>query len=154
VDVVLRQYTRELYLANDGPLLQGRFQMQIYDYSSNYDPDASWLLACDQRSPAGFNIARYCDAGVDEMLTRATDVFERPARRAAYASVQRRISEDLPYFFLAQASEIDVIPASLEGYQKPLLSPFNSVGDWSFGRGRAARSARVTKNETPKKRRT
>jgi peptide/nickel transport system substrate-binding protein len=153
VDVVLKRYTREVYLANDGPVMQGRFQIQLYDYHSNYDPDAAWLLACDQRSPNGFNDARYCNGAVDRAFTHATDVFERSARRAAYAGIQNRISEDLPYFFLAQASEIDVIPSALAGYQRPLLSPFNSVADWSFGSRRAARVSRVTKSVTPKKRR-
>lgn len=148
VDVTLKRYTREVYLANDGPVLQGRFQMQLYDYHSNYDPDASWLLGCDQRSPTGFNVARYCNTAVDASLARASAVFDRSARRAAYASVQRRISDDLPYFFLAQASEIDVIPSRLVHYEQPLLSPFNSVANWSLGAGRAYTA------RPPKKRRT
>lgn len=153
VQVTLKQYSREVYLANDGPILQGRFQIQIYDYHSNFDPDASWLLACDQRSPNGFNLAGYCNAPVDESLLRGSSVYARPERRAAYASVQRRISADLPYFFLAQASEIDVLPSGLQNYKRPLLSPFNSVAGWSFASGRAAGAARVTRGVSPKKRR-
>ena len=148
MEVTLKRYTREVYLANDGPVLQGRYQMQLYDYHSNYDPDAAWLLACDQRSPVGFNVARYCNTAVDSSLAHASAVFERSARRAAYARIQRRISQDLPYFFLAQASEIDVIPSRLAHYEQPLLSPFNSVGNWSLGPGRAYT------DRPPKKRRT
>jgi peptide/nickel transport system substrate-binding protein len=154
VEVTLKRYTREVYLANDGPILQGRFQMQIYDYHSNYDPDASWLLACDQRSPKGFNIARYCNDAVDESLAHGSAVYDRRARTAAYARIQRRISEELPYFFLAQASEIDVIPSSLAHYEQPLLSPFNSVANWKLGPGRAGGAERVTRSGPPKKRRT
>jgi len=154
VDVTLKRYTREVYMANDGPIMQGRFQMELYDAHSNYDPDAAWLLACDQRSPNGFNDARYCNHDVDEALSRATAVFDRPARKAVYTRIQKQISQDLPYFFLAQASEIDVIPSSLEQYRRPLLSPFNSVAGWSFAGGRAPRAARVTRSVPPKKRRT
>lgn len=138
VQMSLKRYTREVYMANDGPIMQGRFQMQLYDYHSNYDPDAAWLLACDQQSPRGFNIAHYCDAAVDGMLTRGSSVFERSSRAAAYRAVQRRIAQDLPYFFLCQASEIDVIPSGLEHYDRPLLSPFNSVARWSPQAGRPA----------------
>lgn len=153
VDVALKRYTREVYLANDGPVLQGRFQIQLYDYHSNYDPDAAWLLACDQRSPSGFNVARYCEPAVDASLSRASALFGRPQRRAAYERIQTRISEDMPYFFLAQASEIDVVPSRLAHYEQPLLSPFNSVANWSLGFGRADRAARVTRAASPKKRR-
>jgi ABC-type transport system substrate-binding protein len=115
--------------------MQGRFQMQLYDYHSNYDPDAAWLLACDQRSPNGFNDARYCNPAVDRALQRASSAFERRLRSRMYRSIQARATDDLPYFFLCQGSEIDVIPAALEHYDRPLLSPFNSVARWSFGGG-------------------
>ncbi len=153
VNVTLRRYAREIYMSNDGPINQGRYQMQLYDYHSNYDPDAAWLLACDQRSPNGFNDARYCNQAVDEALRRASTVFERPARRALYAGIQERISSDLPYFFLCQAAEIDVIPAGLTHYAQPLLSPFISVADWRLEGGRAAEEGRVTLALSPKKRR-
>ena len=153
VNVTLKRYTREVYLANDGPILQGRFQLQIYDYHSNYDPDAAWLLACDQRSPTGFNIARYCNSGVDASLKRASSLFDRTQRRLAYRRIQQRIAQDVPYFFLAQASEIDVIPARLQEYEQPLLSPFNSVARWSLSSGRVAWGGRVNEHLPTKKRR-
>lgn len=153
VDVELKRYSREVYMANDGPVMQGRFQMQLYDYHSNYDPDAAWLVACDQRSPGGFNVARYCNHAVDTALSRASESFDRSARRAAYASIQRTIASEIPYFFLAQASEIDVIPSRLEQYERPLLSPFNSVAHWSLGFGRGTQAARITWTPPPKKRR-
>jgi ABC-type transport system substrate-binding protein len=134
VDVTLKRYLREVYMANDGPINQGRYQMQLYDYHSNYDPDAAWLLACDQRSPNGFNDARYCNAAVDRTLQAGSSVYERGARSKFYAQVQPAIVRDLPYFFLCQASEIDVIPADLQHFDRPLLSAFNSVARWSEGR--------------------
>ncbi|HZZ65209.1 MAG TPA: peptide ABC transporter substrate-binding protein [Candidatus Baltobacteraceae bacterium] len=153
VDVVLKRYSREVYMANDGPVMQGRFQMQLYDYHSNYDPDAAWLLACDQRSPGGFNVARYCNHSVDAALRKASQSYERSARRAQYAAIERRVVKDMPYFFLAQASEIDVIPANMAHYRRPLLSPFISAPDWVLERRRAGAGARVTRTPSPKKRR-
>lgn len=153
VEVALKRYSREVYMATDGPVMQGRFQMQLYDYHSNYDPDAAWLLACDQASPRGFNVARYCNPAVDVALRRASQSYERAARRAQYAAIERRLVDDMPYFFLAQASEIDVIPTDMTHYRRPLLSPFISAADWSWRGRRAATGARVTTARTPKKRR-
>jgi hypothetical protein len=46
--------------------------------------------------------------------------------------VQRQIVNDLPYDFICQISEVDVIPSDLGGFGRPLLSPFNSVASWHW----------------------
>src|SRR5262249_6277239 len=60
IDVSLRKYDRNLYVSVQGPWEQGHYQLSLYDYQGLYDPDASWMLACDQRAPNGFNVSRYC----------------------------------------------------------------------------------------------
>ncbi len=139
-----------MYVANDGPLMQGHYQISLYDYHSNYDPDAAWLIACDQRSPGGFNMARYCNPAVDSALLNATYVFDRAHRRLLYRHIQDALVRDMPYFFLAQAREIDVIPTALQGYDRPLLSPFNSVARWRLRGGRVPSGSRITRTSTAK----
>jgi len=130
IDVSLRQYDRTQFVSLDGPWMQGRYQVSLYDYQATYDPDASWILACSQRAPHGFNLSRYCNPRVDALLERAASSYDRAARIAAYGEIQRQIAEDLPLDFLCQISEVDVIPATLGGYAPPLLSPFRSVASW------------------------
>ncbi|HLI95154.1 MAG TPA: peptide ABC transporter substrate-binding protein [Candidatus Baltobacteraceae bacterium] len=135
VTVTLKHDLREIFIAQDGPVMQGHYQISLYDYHSNYDPDAAWLLACAQRAPAGFNDARYCNPAVDRALQKASTVYGRSARSSLYRDVQTRLIGDLPYFFLCQGTEIDVIPSALQHFERPLLSPFNSVARWSLGGG-------------------
>jgi peptide/nickel transport system substrate-binding protein len=130
IDLTTKRYGIEEFVASGGPLSQGRFQVALLPYQSTYDPDASWLLSCDQRAPGGFNFARYCSPAIDHALQRGTYLFDRAARRRAYSFVQRQLLTDMPYDFLCQISEIDVIPSRLEGYEHPLLSPYNSVARW------------------------
>jgi peptide/nickel transport system substrate-binding protein len=132
IAVTLRQYDRNQYVSEEGPMIQGRYQLSLYDYQSTYDPDASWLLGCDQRAPHGFNVARYCNPAVDALLRKAASTYDRAARTASYRAVQQTILHDLPYDFLCQINEVDVVPANLEGYVPPLLSPFNFVADWRW----------------------
>jgi peptide/nickel transport system substrate-binding protein len=132
IDVTTKRYSREEFTALDGPLMQGRFQVALYAYQSTVDPDASWLLACGQRGPHGFNDARYCNPAVDRALAHAASVLNRNARRRDYRFVQRRLLADMPYEFLCQVSEIDVIPQRLRGYDRPLLSPYASVARWRY----------------------
>lgn len=132
IAVTTKRYSREEFLAFDGPLNRGRFQVGLYAYQASFDPDASWLLACAQRSPHGFNHARYCNPAVDRALAAGIATFDRSARRRAYDFVQRRILADLPYDFLCQVSEVDVIPNRLQGYDRPLLAPYDSVAHWRW----------------------
>lgn len=132
IDLTTKRYSREEFLALGGPLSQGRFQIALYGYQSSYDPDASWLLSCAQRGPNGFNDARYCNPAVDRALERGAASFDRSVRRRAYGFIQRRLLADVPYDFLCQVSEIDVLPARLKGYDRPLLSPYASVARWRY----------------------
>jgi peptide/nickel transport system substrate-binding protein len=134
IDVTTKQYGIEEFVASGGPLSQGRFQVALVSYLSTYDPDASWLLSCNQRAPEGFNFARYCNPAIDHALQRGIYLFDRGARRRTYSFVQRQLLTDMPYDFLCQRSEIDVIPSRLAGYEHPLLSPYNSVARWSLVR--------------------
>lgn len=128
--VTTKRYSREEFLALGGPLNSGRYQVALYSYQSSYDPDATWLLSCGQRAPKGFNHARYCNPDVDRALARAAASFDPSVRRRAYGFVQRQLVADMPYDFLCQVSEVDVLPSALQGYERPLLSPYNSVARW------------------------
>ena len=132
IDVPMRRYDRTQYISRDGPEMQGHYQVSLYDYQASQDPDASWLLSCDQKAPSGFDIARYCSAKVDALLRQGAATFDRAQRIAAYHAVQQQIAYDLPYFFICQISEVDVIPSNLRGYARPLLSPFASVASWKL----------------------
>ncbi len=130
IDVTTKRYSPEEFLGQDGPLSEGHFQVALLSYQSNYDPDASWLLSCDQRAPNGGNYSRYCDPSVDRALQLGIQALARAVRRRAYSFVQRQLLTDVPYDFLCQLSEVNVLPLRLEGYESPLLSPYDSVARW------------------------
>ncbi|HET9030105.1 MAG TPA: peptide ABC transporter substrate-binding protein [Candidatus Aquilonibacter sp.] len=135
IEMSLRGYERQQFIARDGPELSGQFDVSLYDYQGTFDPDASWLLACDQRSPGGFNLSGYCDKKMDALLTHAVSSFDPKVRIADYAAVQEQIQRDLPYLMLCQISEVDVIPSGMRGFAQPLLSPFSSVAAWRLSGG-------------------
>jgi peptide/nickel transport system substrate-binding protein len=131
IDVAAKGYGNQFF-ALDGPLYQGRFQVALVNYQSTLDPDPSWLVSCRQRAPNGFNWARYCNPVVDDALQRGLSVYDRTTRRRIYRVVQRQLIADVPYAFLWQLSEIDVLPSELKGYGAPLLSPYSSVARWRW----------------------
>ncbi len=133
IDVSRKRYTVQEFFQKTGPIYQGRYQVALAQYQAAVDPDAAWLLSCDQVSPNGFNQAYYCNRKVDAALVRARGEYDRASRAREYAIVQRQLLSDLPYYFLAQVGEVDVIPDWLEGYERPLLSPFLSIAKWHAG---------------------
>ena len=114
-------------------MYSAHYQVALYYFQSNWDPDVYFEFGCDQRPPSGFNTPHYCNRAVDRALNHAVSVFDRKTRLRDYSFVQRQVLKDLPYYFLCQLSEIDVIPLLLRGYERPLLSPFNSVARWRYG---------------------
>jgi peptide/nickel transport system substrate-binding protein len=134
IELTLRGFDRSQYLGRDGPLLGGHYEVSLYDYQGTYDPDATWLLACSERAPNGFNVARYCNPQVDALLQRGAASYDRARRIAAYATIQQLLAADLPYDFICQISEVDVTPDDLGGFAPPLLSPFNSASSWYWER--------------------
>lgn len=134
IEVTRQRYSRQEFFSLSGPLYSKHYQVSLYSIQPSWDPDVSWQFDCDQRPPNGFNTASYCNRAVDRALAHAVTVFDRTSRSRDYSFVQRQILKDLPYYFLCQMSEIDVIPARLRGYERPLLSPFNSVARWHYSR--------------------
>jgi peptide/nickel transport system substrate-binding protein len=130
IDLVPRAYDASEFNALDGPVYQGRFQVALVSFQNGVDPDPSSLVACSQRAPKGFNWARYCSEPVDRAALLGMSVYDRADRRHIYGFIQRRLIADVPYHFLWQSSEIDVIPATLLGYQPSPVSPYSSVAKW------------------------
>lgn len=132
-DLAARQYDGGALWSHDGPLYQGRFQAALLSLTNGLDPDPSAFIACDQHPPNGFNFSGYCSRAVDHALRRAASIYDREERRRIYSFVQRRLITDIPYDFLWQPSEIDVIPTALRGYEPSGGSgPYNSVAHWQL----------------------
>lgn len=131
LDLVPKAYGQSELYSLDGPLYRGKFQAALLGLQQSVDPDPSAYVSCDQRPPNGFNFARYCSRDVDHALRCAVSVYDRADRRRIYSFIQRRLIEAIPYDFLWQASEVDVIPAALHGYEPSAgRGPYNSVADW------------------------
>ena len=133
IDIV--SYAPQLFLApasERGPINAGRYQLAILPILTGIDPETSWLLACAQIPPAGFNIARYCNAGVDRALADALGTFDERRRARDYLRVQATIARDVPLVVLWQTREIEALPRNLRGFLGSPETPFFGVERWSI----------------------
>ena len=117
--------------AQNGPIESGHFQLAVHALLTGADPETSWLLACDQIPPAGFNVSRYCNHAVDRALADALVSSDEQRRKADYALVQRAIARDVPFVALWQTREIEVLPADLHGFRGSPETPFFGVEGWT-----------------------
>ena len=114
-----------------GPLFGGRFDLALVTLSTNVDPDQTWLLACRERAPSGFNLARYCNPRVDAALAASETALERERRVAIVRGLQRLVAADVPFLPLWQGREVDVMPGWLRGFVPNGAQPFGSAHAWS-----------------------
>ncbi|NYZ16073.1 ABC transporter substrate-binding protein [Azospirillum sp. RWY-5-1] len=110
---------------------QGEHDMAIYGWTGdNGDPDnfLFLLLGCDAARPGGGNIARWCDPGFEEQVTRAkrTPVTEERADR--YREAQRIFAREAPWVPLAHSVVSVVLRREVRGYRiDPFLQVFSGV---------------------------
>lgn len=130
INLVTKAYDPSELFSMRGPLNQGSFHVALLNYRNGIEPDPSDFVSCSQRAPNGFNWARYCSESVDRAALQGTSVYDRADRRCIYGFIQRRLLSDIPYDFLWQSSEIDVIPSGLRGYEPSAISPYSSVAHW------------------------
>lgn len=131
--LTIRTLTPAFITSPSGPLYQGKFQVAQFGEMSNVDPDASWIIGCDQRAPGGFNFTRYCSARTQSLLDDASRTFERVRRIRDYAQVQRLLNSDVPMIFLYQVKEVDVIPENMRGYTPSMYtSPYTFAYNWKL----------------------
>jgi peptide/nickel transport system substrate-binding protein len=130
----MRTLTPFFITSPSGPLYQGKYQISQFTEMSQADPDATWIVGCDQRAPKGFNFTRYCDPQTQAALDDAASTFDRKRRIRDYAIVQRRLAAQVPMMFLYQVKEIDVVPNWLTGYTPSMYtSPYTFVYNWKIG---------------------
>jgi peptide/nickel transport system substrate-binding protein len=129
----IRTLTPFLITSPSGPLYQGKFQLSQFTEQSQADPDATWIIGCDQRAPHGFNFTRYCDPQTQAALDDGASTFDRARRLRDYALVQRRLIAQQPMIFLYQVNEVDVVPNWLSGYTPSMYTaPYTFVYNWKI----------------------
>jgi peptide/nickel transport system substrate-binding protein len=65
VKASVRTYAAQLFLASEGPLRTGRFDVALFGEYFSPDPDLEATWGCDARAPSGGNFSRLCDPRLD-----------------------------------------------------------------------------------------
>jgi len=79
----------------------------------------------------GFNIPKYKDPKLDDLLTQGQSASDLEARKAVYKQLQAYMADNLPYLFLWYPEEVDVLSSSLQGVAElNLRDGMHYIGEW------------------------
>jgi peptide/nickel transport system substrate-binding protein len=84
------------------------FEMFLIGFNWNVPPDQSAMWGCASYK-AGFNLVKYCNPKVDELLQQALEEPDQQKRIQLYADFQNALLEDLPMVATEFGKGIDAI---------------------------------------------
>lgn len=107
--------------AQPGELARRNFDLAVYAWVSQVEPDVWGLFACDQIPNAengwqGNNYSGWCNPEVDETARQSQSAFERRSQIEAYRTLQREYAQDVPAIPLFQRVELHAADPSLENF--------------------------------------
>lgn len=136
IDMQVHNATANLLFAPlgaGGLFASGKYDLGIYAWTQNPDPDDTLTAGPDNLPPHGANYSRLADAELGKLQARGAATYDHGERKRIYAQVERRIGEVLPYHTLVWRANVDAWNDDLHGV-KPAqaVSDFWNVGSWTL----------------------
>jgi peptide/nickel transport system substrate-binding protein len=127
-NVSLKGYTTALLYGppGSGVLADGKYDAGLQTWYAGVDPDNSTQLLCDQFPPHGFNWSRYCNPKMDAAQHDALDNYDRPRRKADYATIESLLATDAPFVYLWWPRQIEAVNTDLQNFR-----PNGIVENWN-----------------------
>ena len=130
IDVTTTNVEQASFIANAA---LGNFQAYDWRQFGALDPDYDyiWWVSENAEPPIALNFARNRNPEIDAALKAARASTDTETRKEAYATVQRKINEDIPYIWYDRAQWAVVAQNTVRGITNGPLpdgSPANPMG--------------------------
>jgi len=109
----------------------GRYDIAEWDTNFGYDPDDSFVLACDQIPPKGSNFTFYCNPALDALYRQEQATVDPGVRQRIFNQIHQIYLTDFPFIVLYSPKDIAVVRKGTHNYQP---SPFEgeTVNIWEW----------------------
>ncbi len=134
IEVEVKPYASALMFANyqaGGILQSGKFDIDFASWLNGVDPDDSTTLVSGAIPPNGQNIYRFRDPAVDADERIALTHYDRATRKKAYADIQARIVDQLPFLTMWFDRRFDVVSVDVKNY-KPAHAVTTFWNTWEY----------------------
>lgn len=120
VEVEIKDYPSDLLYApvgEHGIEQSGSFDAIFESWGNGSDPDDAVLFECANAPPNGWNVYHFCSAQLDAAERTALSVNDDAQRKAAYATVQEVLADQVPVIFLWFEQYVSVANSDLKNYE-------------------------------------
>ncbi len=107
----------KLFGKPDGLLHEGKFDIAMYAWVANPDPNNKFLWHSTQMPPNGQNYPRYKNPAVDKLTEAGTLTVDIGKRGEIYKQIQEILAEDLPMVPLLYWTTLDAVSTRLDGFK-------------------------------------
>lgn len=136
VDVTVRNYPANLLFAAQGAsgiLANGRFDMALYGWAENPDPDDTDTMSPHSVPPAGVNYTFYRDADIDRWQQAGKEHYDRAERVPYYWKIQERIHDEVPFHTINWQAHVNAVNTDLRGYRPAVaIADFWNAYEWEI----------------------
>ena len=131
VDATIRPSPLNVLRSPTGLWTTGNFDVAIFTFIFDVDPDRSANLGSQFIGTRGFNDGRYRSAESDLLTAQAVQSYTHTARAPIYAHLQRLWNADLPIVPIGWPQAIYSVNLDLRGFKpEPINSDFWNVQEW------------------------
>jgi peptide/nickel transport system substrate-binding protein len=116
----------------------GRFDIAEIENTGGYDPDDSYLLACDQIPPNGGNFTFYCNHALDALYTQELATTDRGKRQQIFRQIHHIYLTQLPFITLYSPTEVWMVHKNgTHNYQiSPIEGDTINIWEWWCDNGK------------------
>jgi peptide/nickel transport system substrate-binding protein len=136
IELAVRNYPANLLFATyagHGVLTRGNFDLALFAWFANPDPDDTQTIASDEIPPRGANDSFYSDPDVDRWVAQGRMHYDRAQRRAYYFKIQQRIHDAVPLHTIIWRANIDAVNTDLRNFKPaPAISDYWNAYEWSI----------------------
>lgn len=111
-------------------IVRGEFESCVMGWKVDERPDLTRFWRSDAAPPAGFNLARYSNPRVDQLIDEARNTTDTETARGLWYECQRIIYNDQPIYFLAVPYEILAVHERFCNVRPNGIGTFVNVRDW------------------------
>lgn len=134
VEIDVKNYPPDLLYSTYGAggiLSTAKYDLAFVDWYNGIDPDDSVQWLCGYAPPVGQNFTDWCDPAYDAAERIALSTPDERARKAAYATAQRLLAEQVPADFLYFVGRTDLVSDRVTGY-RPARAVSTFWNTWEY----------------------
>jgi peptide/nickel transport system substrate-binding protein len=118
-EIVVHRYLASLFFdaaQNGGIIYAGKFDIVLFAWGLDPNPDLANLYSCHRFPPNGQNDPRYCSQSVTNAIEKAAAMYDPEQRRPLMMFEQEQIFKDVPVIVLDSRREIFAFNDDLKNF--------------------------------------